>query len=216
MSFKMIRSVLVNLLLLVNVNSQVQLTSQELHDGIQSGSFDVIVDVRTQSEWDDGHIMNATFVENLAGSGSADSILGCDSCIMAVYCRTGGRAGQAISRLINEFGFDSDNLYNGLGVSQWTNAGYELVVTESVLAPCQEEAGVCGYNCSSATTACQQENPEGNETIGENLNQDDANNTATLAPTGSTEQEDGAASLSTKGVVAMMLSMLTGLGILLT
>lgn len=53
-----------------------------------------IVDVRTQSEWDSGHIEGATLVENLATFGSSShqggsplDLAGCESCSIVVYCR---------------------------------------------------------------------------------------------------------------------------------
>jgi rhodanese-related sulfurtransferase len=54
----------------------------------------VILDVRTQSEWDSGHIAGATLAENLATFGtsshqgaSPDDMIGCEFCSIAVYCR---------------------------------------------------------------------------------------------------------------------------------
>ena len=51
-----------------------------------------------------------------------------------MYCRSGNRAGVAIDLLL-ESGFNG-TIYNGLGTSQWTAAGYPLVTTESVLPKC--------------------------------------------------------------------------------
>eukprot|EP00934_Nitzschia_sp_Nitz4_P003828 Nitzschia sp. Nitz4//scaffold403_size10707//9185//10144//NITZ4_009065-RA/size10707-processed-gene-0.8-mRNA-1//-1//CDS//3329551092//3818//frame0 len=138
-------------LCLVSIRAQTQLTSGELYQGMMNGMFDAVLDVRTQAEWDLGHIPNVTFVEELYANGTADSILSCDLCIIAVTCGSGKRAGMAIERLINEFGFDADNVYNGLGTGQWVTAGYELVNTTSQVAPCQE-TGVCMAGMTVAPT----------------------------------------------------------------
>eukprot|EP00980_Cylindrotheca_fusiformis_P024129 scaffold11561_cov151-Cylindrotheca_fusiformis.AAC.2 len=66
----------------------------ELKTGIEAGQFDVILDVRTQNEWDTlGHIEGATFAENLGSFGSSSSgaspadFDGCEFCSIVVYCR---------------------------------------------------------------------------------------------------------------------------------
>lgn len=115
-----------------------------LFEGIENDEYDVVIDVRTRAEWESGHIEGATLVENLASTGTPDNIMGCQNCTLAVYCRTGVRAGQAIERLQETYGF-SGTLYNGLGVSDWQNAGYPLVETDSVTPPCQDPN--CGCSC---------------------------------------------------------------------
>ena len=69
--------------------------------------FDVIVDVRTQSEYTTGHINGSTLVESLASFNTTDQIStpqalhGCDYCDIVVYCRSGSRAATAIQHLID-------------------------------------------------------------------------------------------------------------------
>jgi phage shock protein E len=120
----------------------VDLTAQEFYQAIQDGIFTAIVDVRTMSEWNDGHIENATLVENLASTGPIDPLLGCESCALGIYCRSGARAGDAITRLIAA-GFQG-TLYNGQGTNNWVAAGHPLVTGDSVDAPCAGEATFCG------------------------------------------------------------------------
>eukprot|EP00934_Nitzschia_sp_Nitz4_P003185 Nitzschia sp. Nitz4//scaffold684_size1748//1005//1568//NITZ4_009316-RA/size1748-processed-gene-0.0-mRNA-1//-1//CDS//3329556539//3175//frame0 len=137
--------------LLVFTEAQIQLqSSEELYEGIMDGMFDVVLDVRTQAEWDAGHIPEATFLEDLhvANTTSASTILSCSLCVVAVYCGIGVRAGLAIERLIDEFGFDPNNTYNGLGTDQWVAAGYKLVNTSSQVPPCQE-TGICMTTAST-------------------------------------------------------------------
>ena len=109
---------------------------------LSDNAFDVIADVRSKAEWDTGRIKGATLVEALEQfpnldipKGSPDDLMGCEFCRIAVYCRSGARARGAIQVLLDN-GFRG-RLYNGLGVSQWTRAGYPLTTTDdSVVPPC--------------------------------------------------------------------------------
>jgi len=98
---------------------------------LQEGAFRAVIDVRTRAEWDTGHIENATLVDSLQLANTTDEITstadlqGCEDCPIVVYCRSGSRAGAALTKLMAA-GFHGP-LYNGLGVKQWTEAGYPLV-----------------------------------------------------------------------------------------
>lgn len=112
---------------------------------LMAGDYDVIVDVRRRDdEWNLGHIPEATLIENLSlySPGSSDNrgtpsdLAGCEYCEIIVYCRTGARAGRAIS-VLRANGFEG-RMYNGQGTSQWTGKpyNYDLVTTDSVVPPC--------------------------------------------------------------------------------
>jgi len=127
---------------------------KEMLDDPTTNYFDVIVDCRSLTEWEDGHIAGATLVENLASYGNdmsmeagafglADTVgapsdlAGCEYCNIVVYGNSADRAERALEHLI-EAGF-MGRLYNGQSVSEWTEAGYPLVVgEESVTPPCTE------------------------------------------------------------------------------
>jgi len=68
------------------------LTPQEFRDGIRSGLFDVVGDVRTQGEWCSGHVPGSThtFAPILV-----DKLRGCEQCNIAIVCNSGRRAGTA-------------------------------------------------------------------------------------------------------------------------
>ena len=132
--------------------------------GSQKELFNVIVDVRAQSEWNDGHIENATLVENLASTGPAELLLGCENCTIAVYCRSGARARDAIIRLQTVYNFQGE-ISNAFGVNQWTDAGYPLVMDDSVAPPCnvtQDET--C---CTGCQALPEEMMPPGEEEIPE-------------------------------------------------
>lgn len=123
-----------------------ELSPQSFYARLVSGDYDVVVDVRRRlDEWNVGHIAGATLVESLASytqdnssaiaTGSPTDLAGCEYCDIIVYCRSGNRAGQAIT-LLRQHGFKG-RLWNGMGVLQWQEAGYELVnTTESVVPLC--------------------------------------------------------------------------------
>jgi rhodanese-related sulfurtransferase len=122
------------------------LTSQEFFK--LKDSVDAVIDVRTQDEWDSGHIQGAMFMESLSSYGTEGlevtapmDLAGCEYCDIIVYCRSGSRAGAALTILQNS-GFKG-RLYNGQGLSDWTAASYPLVKTSpSIAAPCTYDADV--------------------------------------------------------------------------
>lgn len=125
------------------------LTPDEFYQRLVTGDYDVIVDVRRRAdEWDTlGHVSNATLVESLASYTSDNTTLGkpsdlegCEFCDIIIYCRSGRRAAVAIT-ILRQAGFQG-RLWNGLGVNQWTEAGYDLVFTDSVVPPCTTDSAV--------------------------------------------------------------------------
>lgn len=92
-----------------------------------AGQFVALVDVRRADEWDAGHLPNATFIESLQENMDTSRLEGCEDCPIAVYCRSGRRSKEA-AVVLEAAGFR--NVYDVLGVNQWTDAGIELVVDE--------------------------------------------------------------------------------------
>jgi phage shock protein E len=113
---------------------------------IVNKQVDAVIDVRSEAEWNQGHIEGGTLVENLASfgsssqSGTPDDLIGCDYCSIVVYCRSGARAAVAIEHL-QAAGFRG-RLQNGQGTSQWTEAGYPLVTA----AAAPSVPALCTYN----------------------------------------------------------------------
>mmetsp|Transcript_26516 Transcript_26516/g.59416 ORF Transcript_26516/g.59416 Transcript_26516/m.59416 type:complete len:192 (+) Transcript_26516:266-841(+) len=125
----------------------VELSPRQLAEGLRTGTFDYLLDVRTPGEWESGHLPNATKMFRLGSSGvDPTTIMGCrdKNCTMAVYCTVGVRAGRAITRLVDEYGFRPSSLYNGGGIRQWKDAGFELVDSPEVVPRCDEPGYECG------------------------------------------------------------------------
>lgn len=158
----------------------IELTSEEFYDMAMAGGgggddddnkIDLMIDVRSRTEWDKGHIANATLVAGLArqlGSLSDDksqatqqqllkdlNLWKCRNCRVVAYGGTGVRAGAALA-LLEEAGFEG-TLYNGLGVRQWKAAGYELVATESKTDwPCMAASSSSSSSSTSVSKGTKQ------------------------------------------------------------
>ena len=125
------------------VSGQEEITPEVFRAGILDGSYDLVLDVRRQDEWDAGHIPTAVHVPNetfetdafwdlfyQAGTttnSDSDYSYSCQkSCAnIVVYCKSGRRSGEAIEKL-RAMGFEG-TLWNGMGVVQWTeDGGFDL------------------------------------------------------------------------------------------
>ena len=85
----------------------------------------IVLDVRTAQEFNEGHIENAINI-NVESDTFLSQIESLDkSKSYAVYCRSGRRSADAITKMANQ-NFTSLVNLNG-GVIDWTNAGFALV-----------------------------------------------------------------------------------------
>ena len=93
----------------------IKLTSQEAHDMM---SDDVIIlDVRTQEEFDEGHIANAVLLPDYEIKEKAESVIANKDQTILIYCRTGRRSEIASKELI-EMGYK--NVFDFGGIVDWT------------------------------------------------------------------------------------------------
>jgi rhodanese-related sulfurtransferase len=85
----------------------------------------IILDVRTQSEYDEGHLENAVLIPVNELESRVDEILQYRDTEIIVYCQAGGRSAQASSIL------DSNNftkVFNVLGgITAWESANYSVI-----------------------------------------------------------------------------------------
>lgn len=100
------------------------------------GFFALTIDVRRLNEYESmppgnsgnppGHLSDAYFVESMGTTGVVPpALLGCKSCNVAVYCRTGQRS-KAAALVLEAHGFTA--VYDILGVTQWADAGLPLEI----------------------------------------------------------------------------------------
>lgn len=97
------------------------LNQQDWASQLEADNNAVILDVRTEDEWNDGYIPNAINIDIYKGQGFIYEIDQLDkSKNYYVYCKAGGRSEQACN-IMNQLGFE--NTYNLLGgMMQWRGA----------------------------------------------------------------------------------------------
>ncbi len=97
-------------------------SAEEANTIIESAPADLVVlDVRTQDEYDEGHLAGAVMVDFYAAD-FADQLATLDPTVpYVVYCRSGNRSGQA-REMMNELGFLDVRDVEG-GIISWTAAG---------------------------------------------------------------------------------------------
>jgi rhodanese-related sulfurtransferase len=95
------------------------LTQQEWVSQLENDSNAILLDVRTQEEVNEGIIPNATHMDIYKGQRFIYKLEELDKTKnYYVYCRSGGRSGQACS-IMNQLGFE--NAYNLIGgILQWS------------------------------------------------------------------------------------------------
>jgi len=95
------------------------LSQQEWAEQLQADTNAVILDVRTEDEWNEGIIPNAILIDIYKGQGFIYELEELDKTKnYYVYCRSGNRSGQACS-IMNELGFEKAYNLAG-GFMQWT------------------------------------------------------------------------------------------------
>jgi len=95
----------------------------DLKDRLEKGETMFILDVRSDEEWEEGHIQDATHIYVGHLEENLDKIPG--DCRIIVYCGTGRRSNIAAS-ILKKHGYN--RIYNVLGsMTAWKSAGYEVV-----------------------------------------------------------------------------------------
>ena len=97
-----------------------KISAEEAYEMMSSQEV-VVVDVRTQEEYDGGHIENAVLVPNESIGSEMPEALPDKEATLLIYCRSGRRSKQAAEKLL-ELGYQ--NVYDFGGVIDWP---YELV-----------------------------------------------------------------------------------------
>ena len=94
------------------------LTQEDWYEKLQADENAVILDVRTEDEWNDGIIPKAINIDIYKGQGFIYQLEELDkSKNYYVYCKSGGRSAQACS-IMNQLGFETT--YNLMGgFSEW-------------------------------------------------------------------------------------------------
>ena len=106
------------------VRSYSQISQEEAKQMMERDDGHVIVDVRRQDEYDEGHIPGAILIPNESiGTEQPEELQDFDQIIL-IYCRSGNRSKQAAQKL---FDMGYTNIYEFGGIIDWTG---EIVTTE--------------------------------------------------------------------------------------
>ena len=102
-------------------------TVNELKDSISETERElVLLDVRTQSEYDNGHIKNAINISHEQILESPELLAEYKDNQIVVFCRSGVRAGKVI-QLLESLGFDDIIDIDG-DMLAWSEAGYSVEI----------------------------------------------------------------------------------------
>ena len=94
------------------------ISQEQWWEDAQNDSNAVILDVRTEDEWNEGIIPGAINIDIYKGQGFIDSLEELDkSKTYYVYCRSGARSGNACN-VMNQLGFEKAYNLSG-GIMQW-------------------------------------------------------------------------------------------------
>ena len=104
-------------------------TVSELNESISKMDHDlVLLDVRTQAEYDSGHILNAINISHDEILEDPELLAGYKDSQMVVFCRSGVRAGKVI-QLLESIGFEDIIDIDG-DMLAWSEAGYRMEVND--------------------------------------------------------------------------------------
>ena len=104
-------------------------TVSELNESISKMDHDlVLLDVRTQAEYDSGHILNAINISHDEILEDPELLAEYKDSQMVVCCRSGVRAGKVI-QLLESIGFEDIIDIDG-DMLAWSEAGYRMEVND--------------------------------------------------------------------------------------
>ena len=91
----------------------VNITQDEANAIMDSGVPHIILDVRTESEYNQGHIPNAILIPDTEIKEKAESIITDKNSLILVYCRSGNRSKKASEYLL-ELGYTNIKEFGGI------------------------------------------------------------------------------------------------------
>ena len=94
-------------------DSYMNITAQEAKEIMDTESDYVILDVRTQEEYDEGHIKDAMLIPDYEIADRAESELTDKEQLILVYCRSGRRSKNAAKQL-SDMGYTNVKEFGGI------------------------------------------------------------------------------------------------------
>ena len=123
---KLLKSLLLPVLILLGVDAASAQSSQLLNASdfekkLQATKDKIVLDVRTKSEYDQGHLVSATLIDYYKSDFKQQlSKLDKNKSVL-VYCKGGGRSGSA-AQVLTDLGFKLVYDLQG-GITSWSRAG---------------------------------------------------------------------------------------------
>lgn len=113
--------------------SYTQISQEEAKEMMKKNNGHVIVDVRRQDEYDEGHIPGAILIPNESiGTEKPEELPDLDQIIL-VYCRSGRRSKEVAQKL---FDMGYTHIYEFGGIIDWTGDIVKDEITEPVAPTC--------------------------------------------------------------------------------
>src|SRR5215218_795438 len=122
--------------LLRNIKEQIkEVDPREVHDQLQSGNGNrpVVVDVREQHEFEEGHIPGAVHVPRGHLETRIEGAVKDRSAPVVLYCASGNRSAFAADTLQRALGYEDVASMTG-GITLWKDRGFELDVPRALTA----------------------------------------------------------------------------------
>ena len=94
-------------------NSYISISAQEAKALMNSESDYVIIDARTQSEFDEGHIAGAILMPEYEVASRAEKELKNKDQLIRVYCRSGRRS-KIAAQALADLGYTNDKEFGGI------------------------------------------------------------------------------------------------------
>jgi rhodanese-related sulfurtransferase len=98
-----------------------KITSTKAKDMMDQNESIIVLDVRTEEEYNTGHIQGAILIPDDEIEEKVEDIIKDKAATILVYCRSGRRS-EAASIILNELGYT--NIYDFGGIIDWE---YEIV-----------------------------------------------------------------------------------------
>ncbi|NQT60559.1 MAG: rhodanese-like domain-containing protein [Bacteroidetes bacterium] len=100
------------------------ITAEEFSDAMKENPDHLLLDVRTQDEYDSSHLSDSTLISVQELSSRIDEISDWKEKPVFVYCRSGNRSLSA-SKILRDAGFVSIYNLNG-GITSWIQNSFEV------------------------------------------------------------------------------------------
>ncbi len=107
-----------------------EISPLDLHDRLADGARPLLLDVREQDEWDEGHLPRAVHVARGNLESRVEAVIPDKSREIVVYCAAGARS-AFVAKALGELGYTTVSSMSG-GFSEWKHNGYAYETPRSL------------------------------------------------------------------------------------